>query len=142
MKMILVLVIMLFLHVFADFNLQGILADMKQKAWWKRRIKDLDNTIYANDYKIALAVHAFMWTFVVTLPMVIFGWPVICGEFGWAAVKEILIYLMLIVANSMLHYVADDCKANEKSIDLATDQLVHVIQVCGMWLIWSLFVGW
>ena len=30
-----ILLLMIFLHIIDDFNLQGIMASMKQKEWWK-----------------------------------------------------------------------------------------------------------
>ena len=47
---------MILLHVIDDFHLQGILASMKQKEWWKKQegYKDL----YKDDYITALMIHS------------------------------------------------------------------------------------
>lgn len=41
---VIVLILMLLAHIFADFHLQGILADMKQEQWWKRQRDTIANT--------------------------------------------------------------------------------------------------
>lgn len=53
----LVLFSMLFLHLIVDYNLQGALAQFKQKEWWK---KNYPQAQYKNDWMIALAEHSFM----------------------------------------------------------------------------------
>ena len=53
----LILFSMLFLHLIADYNLQGILAQFKQKKWWKENYPQAQ---YKNDQMIALAEHSFM----------------------------------------------------------------------------------
>ena len=64
--------IMLFLHILADYNLQGILASMKQKEWWINTYNvNINKTKYRYDYKAALLVHSFIWSFIVCLPFFI-----------------------------------------------------------------------
>ena len=58
----LILFSMLFLHLIADYNLQGVLAQFKQKKWWKENYPD---ATYKNDWMIALVEHSFMWSFLV-----------------------------------------------------------------------------
>lgn len=53
---------MLFFHLFDDYKLQGILANMKQRSWWEKNAPD---DLYKNDYIIALIEHAFSWTFMI-----------------------------------------------------------------------------
>ena len=85
MRVILLLPIMLFLHVFADYTLQGILASMKQKIWWENEDKR-----YKNDYKIALATHAFEWSFAVTLPIAINLW-------NNGSILLVIVYLLTLI---------------------------------------------
>lgn len=49
--------VMLFLHIFDDYYLQGILASMKQKDWWRKQ--EGYNEKYKDDYIPALFCHAF-----------------------------------------------------------------------------------
>jgi len=49
MNDIAVLLCMFFLHIIDDFKLQGILADFKQKSWWK---KNYPNELYKYDWII------------------------------------------------------------------------------------------
>jgi hypothetical protein len=59
---------MLFCHIVDDYYLQGILALMKQKTWWKKQTL---NSLYKYDYIMALCEHAFSWTFMIFLPIFI-----------------------------------------------------------------------
>ena len=63
-------ILMVFMHIVDDFYLQGILAKLKQKSFWR------DNTswesytrLYRNDYIVALAAHAFSWCICIHLPV-------------------------------------------------------------------------
>jgi len=116
------LLAMLFMHIVDDYYLQGILAKMKQKSWWEEQVQDLDNSIYRNDYKMALCEHAFSWTCcVLALPALLWGVP------WW-------LLLPLAAVNTAMHAVVDDGKANERSLNLVEDQLLHVWQVLASWL--------
>ena len=59
---------MLFCHIVDDYYLQGWLASAKQKKWWEQ---NASNPLYKNDYIMALVEHAFSWTFMVHVPIVI-----------------------------------------------------------------------
>ena len=122
----LVLCIMLFLHIFADFNLQGILASMKQADWWKKQ--DGYNERYKNDYKFALIVHSFEWAFLISLPIAI-------RLYYANSVEAFILYVLNLIAETFLHYEIDDSKANIKSINLVQDQLGHLAQIIATWLI-------
>lgn len=145
MKIFLILVIMLFCHTFYDFHLQGILAQMKQKEWWKRPSVDgerieLERTKYRNDYKMALAVHSFEWAFCIQLPLLVNVYNR-CGDFGWFDVRSSLIFISMLVMNACFHYLIDDMKANDKTMSLVGDQMVHAIQVIIAWTIWLATIG-
>lgn len=51
-----ILIFMIFCHIIDDYFLQGILASMKQKVWWKENYPD---KIYSKDYLMALFMHSF-----------------------------------------------------------------------------------
>lgn len=109
------LLLMMFLHVIDDFYLQGILASLKQKSYWKENAPE---PIYKYDYIVALLMHSFSWTFMIMLPHMI----------------QIVIYggtwcLSLYLMNFVIHAFVDDLKANKKSINLIVDQSIHIFQI-------------
>lgn len=121
---ILILLCMFFMHIVDDYYLQGILASMKQKSWWEKNAPDL---LYKNDYKMALAEHAFSWTFMMMLPIVIY--TAIIGT-----MLPIWFIVVFFVLNVTIHALVDNAKANEKTINLIQDQSVHFIQIICTWL--------
>ena len=66
---IFILIVMLFFHIVDDYYLQGILAKMKQKKWWK---ENANNKKYKYDYIVALICHSFSWAFMIMLPIALF----------------------------------------------------------------------
>lgn len=113
-----VLFLMIFFHVIDDFCLQGIMASMKQKSWWEEHPIG-SNPKYKNDYIAALFAHSFSWSFMIMLPVLVFGqweWPVL-------------------IANMLTHAVIDNAKANKLQINLIQDQTYHMIQIIATWLI-------
>ena len=109
---------------FDDFYLQGVLAKMKCRSWWADNGDDPKNRY---DYIAALAAHAFSWTFVVMLPIAVTSYT-LSGLF----------YVMFIV-NVIIHAIVDNAKANEKRISLVVDQLVHVCQVVGTFVVFQIW---
>lgn len=123
MKLI-ILLTMLFLHIVDDYYLQGILAQMKQKSWWKENAPD---ELYKNDYKVALLEHAFSWTFMIMLPITVT--MIIQDNYINT------IYIICFIMNWMLHTVIDHLKANRKTINLVVDQSCHVLQIVVTWIV-------
>lgn len=122
MKLI-ILLTMLFLHIVDDYYLQGILAQMKQKSWWKENAPD---ELYKNDYKVALLEHAFSWTFMIMLPITVT--MIIQNNYINT------IYIVYFIMNWMLHAVIDHLKANKKTINLVVDQSCHILQIVVTWI--------
>ena len=118
---------MIFLHIFVDFHLQGILASMKQKDWWYQQ--DGMSRKYRNDYKAALIAHAFEWSFCIMLPMFFR----LCIEHTGG---EIFFYIVLLVVNTYFHAYVDNATANKKQINLIIDQTLHLGQIAVTWLWW------
>ena len=112
--------LMILLHIIDDFHLQGILAKMKQKEWWKKQegYKDL----YENDYQTALMIHSLSWSIMISLPL----W--------FVPIKPITLGIVVII-NSFIHYYVDDLKCNKLKINLATDQNIHFFQILVTWLL-------
>ena len=115
-----IFLLMILLHVIDDFHLQGILANMKQKEWWRKQ--EGYNDLYKNDYKTALFIHSLSWAIIISLP---FWWIQI--PFGWVS--------LFIAINTGIHYYDDDLKCNKYKINLYTDQAIHFIQIFVTWLI-------
>lgn len=126
---IFILFCMVFMHIVDDYYLQGILAQMKQKAWWIANCPDPEDApgMYANDYKVALAMHAFSWAFAMMLPLGIYLLATGAGIGG--------VYIFMLLMNAAIHYAVDDAKANWEAINLRADQTAHLIQVVCTWMI-------
>ena len=107
---VIVLVLMLLAHVFADFHLQGILADMKQEQWWS-------NSKYKYDYLAALAIHSAEWTLWMMIPL--FLLPHL----------DLGMFLLLAALNIVVHSLTDNSKANYRDISLVQDQIIHLAQI-------------
>ena len=122
---IFILLAMLFCHVIDDFYLQGILASMKQKMWWKKQGQYKEK--YKYDYIPALIIHAFSWVFMIMLPIVIY----LKFNLGW-------LYLAYPI-NLIIHVVVDDLKANRLKINLVVDQSIHICQILTTWVIFIIF---
>lgn len=113
---------MFFMHVVADFNLQGIMASMKQKDWWKTQ-KNYDEALNRTDYKFPLFWHSFQWTFCIMLPLFI------ADNF-----KINFIGLIFFCLNICCHYIIDNAKANGHYIGLVHDQFFHILQILGTFI--------
>ena len=114
-----ILLLMIFLHIVDDFHLQGCLANLKQKKWWKN---NYPNPMYKDDYIIGLFVHSFGWAFLIMLPLAIIT------HIG-------ALFIIMFAWNVIVHAIIDDMKANKESINLATDQLVHLLQIVLTWVL-------
>ena len=115
MNTILIIMVMIFLHIVADYNLQGWLASAKQKSYWEEHAP---NKLYKNDYIMALFMHSFQWTFMIMLPILF----VLNFEIGPD-------FILWFVFNVGLHMYIDHLKANMKIINLVEDQLLHILQI-------------
>lgn len=119
---VLILLTMIFLHIVDDYYLQGILANMKQRAWWKENAPD---PLYKHDYIVALIEHAFSWTFMIMLPV---------GIYTIFYDKSIIMIIIMFLINWIIHSIVDHLKANIKVINLVTDQLIHILQIIITWV--------
>ena len=106
---------MLFCHIVDDYYLQGILAQMKQKVWWE---KEAPQRMYRYDYIVALVMHSISWSFMIMLPIAIKdGFDVSIG------------FVAAFFINAIVHGIVDDMKANKRTINLMTDQMIHIVQI-------------
>jgi hypothetical protein len=120
------LLAMIFFHIVDDYYLQGVLAKMKQKQWWKDNAPD---KMYKNDWLPALIAHAFSWTFMIMLPAA--AAILILG----AGIAPLIMYCVAFAMNWFLHAFVDHYKANDKTINLIDDQFVHLLQIISTWLL-------
>lgn len=119
MNHIFILFAMFFFHIFDDYYLQGILAQMKQKSWWINQ-KEY-NSFYKYDYLVALIMHSFSWSFMVHLPIIIY--------YYMNNINISVVYLILIIIQMIIHIIVDNAKVNTKSINLVIDQSIHIAQI-------------
>lgn len=128
-NILLLFVEMLFCHIVDDYYLQGILASMKQKVWWE---KNFPEEKYKNDYKVALIEHAFSWSFMISLPMII-------NRFYELKEGTVILMMVMIVINTVIHTIVDNDKANKLIINLIEDQLTHIFQIIATILVYVLW---
>lgn len=110
-----ILLSMIFCHIIDDYYLQGILASMKQKSWWKENAPD---KLYRYDYIMALIMHSLSWSFMIMLPLAIDnGFNV-----DW-------MFVIIFIINALIHGCVDNLKANIRKINLIQDQTIHIAQI-------------
>lgn len=106
---------MILLHIIDDFVLQPIcLSKLKQKSFWETYLKDSD--LYKNDYKVALLIHGLSWSIMVHIPFMLL--PINEWWILWS-----------VLTNAIIHAWIDNEKANKLSINLLTDQIIHLVQI-------------
>ena len=125
---ILILLGMVFCHIVDDYYLQGWLASAKQRAWWE---KNNPSPLYKNDYLMALVEHAFSWTCMIHLPIIVL--MVLSGVYA-----NIYLFILLFAINWTVHIITDNAKANQLRINLVQDQLIHISQIVITWIIYIL----
>lgn len=121
MNNVFVLLLMIFLHILDDYGMQGILASMKQKEWWK---KNAPQPLYKYDYIWALIMHSFSWSFMIMLPFAIQNGFSVNG-----------VFVGMLGFNMICHAVIDHMKANSGIINLWVDQICHMLQIFGTFII-------
>lgn len=126
MNYTLLLIGMLFLHIVDDYYLQGLLASFKQKSWWE---KNCPNSLYKNDYMMALLEHAFSWTVMIHIPIIIYS-------IIFNIEISIVVFIILFIINWGVHAITDNVKANLLKINLVQDQLIHIVQIIITWLVY------
>ena len=124
---LLIFFIMLFCHIVDDYYLQGILASMKQKAWWRKQEGYSEK--YADDWFVALFMHAFSWAFMINLIFIILG-------------ININFIFFSITINCAIHMLIDHLKANVKLINLCVDQALHIFQMWITFVVALVILGW
>ena len=112
---------MILCHVVDDFVFQPIcLSRLKCKEEWKAYAED---RMYEHDYLMALFMHAMSWSIMIHLPLMFM-----------TSVSSEKLFLSVSV-NLVLHFIIDNLKANRHRLNLIEDQLLHLIQIFGTFLI-------
>lgn len=124
-------------HLIADYNLQGILAQMKQKSWWRKEVKKHFGkrpkgtkggyvalpSWYDHDWIAGLLCHAAMWGIITYLPM-------IYTTKAW-------LWSVLVGVNICLHAIVDYLKCNRMgTLNLNQDQFLHLVQIACSVVVW------
>ena len=104
---------MIFCHVIEDFHIQGILADLKQKHWWKMQTGE---SRYYNDYIPSIIAHGFEWSVFIHIPLI----------YTYGFIPPIFIS---VVVNTFIHAYIDDLKCNRHRLNLIQDQSLHIIEI-------------
>ena len=120
---------MLFCHIVDDYYLQGFLASAKQKSWWEKNSPD---KLYKYDYIMALIEHAFSWTFMIHIPLLVL---IFLGHLRY----NTTVFFIVFIVNLIIHGITDNLKANCHKISLRTDQMIHILQVYITWSIYFIF---
>lgn len=123
---IFILIVMLFCHTIADYNLQGWLASAKQKSYWEENAPD---KMYRYDYIMALIMHSISWSSMIMLPLMIY--LLYSGDIG----DSLIVTFILFIVNIFLHAQTDDMKVNVKQINLIQDQVIHLVQIVVSWFL-------
>lgn len=118
---------MFFCHIIADFCLQGILAQFKQRKFWE---ENAPQKLYQYNYIIALLIHSFSWCFMIFIPLFIWS-------YYYNIDYSLLILTLSFIANVFIHVIVDDLKANKLKINLIIDQIIHFIQIIITFLIFT-----
>ena len=116
----LLLLIMIFMHIIDDYYLQGCLAKMKQKDFWKEYVEK--DSQYKYDYLMALFMHGFSWSFMIHLPIIILYFI-----YGYTVLSNFLSISIFI--NAIIHSIVDNLKCNKFKINLMEDQEIHIFQI-------------
>ena len=139
---ILILIFMILAHIIADWNLQGIMGQMKQRDWWIDQTKavlsegraegDMPDWVQSpiwkkvrHDYVMVLAIHGLEWSIIMHLPAIIYLW--MTGDLTTVGQEAVITAVILIQA--AVHAWLDNLKANTYQTNLIADQIWHLVQV-------------
>lgn len=115
MNVCFIILLMIFCHIVDDYYLQGWLASAKQKKYWE---ENAPAKLYRFDYIWALIMHSFSWAFMIMLPIAL-----------TMSFQINVLFIVVFVANMIVHAITDNEKANRFTINLWIDQIVHLSQI-------------
>ena len=115
-----IFLVMLFAHTIADYVLQtDVLTKFKQK-----KNQESYGDKYKYDYIPMLFMHSFMWSFCIHLPLLLLK-------------QEYVLISVLIIMQTIIHMIIDNAKANDLSINLIVDQLMHLLQIIISFMVYT-----
>lgn len=124
--------LVILLHLVADYSLQGCLAQLKTAKFWRSVCRDCEWCSadaafrrYGHDYRAGLVCHALYWTLVTFAPIIFHP---LCS--AWTA-------LAIVSLNALFHCWVDDLKANRGRLNLVQDQLLHAVQIAATIGVWT-----
>ena len=120
---IFILIVMVFCHTVADYNLQGWLASAKQKSYWEENASE---NMYRYDYIMALIMHSISWSSMIMFPLMIYQ---------LYTANSLIMTFIIFIANIFLHAHIDNMKAKGRQINLVQDQLIHLVSIFGRWFL-------
>ena len=145
---ILILVLMLFMHLIADYCLPARLYDMKQRRWWIARTKQIlaeefteppegesleDSALWKRvgaDYLAAIVAHGFIWSVLVHIPaMAYIAWSGLGFSAGQCWMMTALIALM-----ALIHCWSDNQRLNTFKMSAWGSLLVHSVFVVSSYI--------
>lgn len=131
------IMLLLLLHLVADYLLQGCLANLKQASFWQKMFDGHDWASfsamfrkYGKDYWAGIVCHAALWTLVTFAPLL---FATTCSD---------LVAIAVFIPNAVFHGWVDNLKANHPMrLNLIQDQLLHFAQVVVTAASWLMFVA-
>lgn len=107
---------LVFCHIIADFHIQNdFMAKFKSRKNWEEY-----GIQYKYDWVPVLLVHSFSWAFFTFLPLLYYVY-----------IKDVTfgLWAIVVLVNTIIHFIIDDQKCNRSNINLIQDQLFHFVQI-------------
>ena len=121
-----VLIFMIACHIIYTYKGKKSILLLKQKSWWKEN----HSSFYINSYKVVLMEQAFLWSFIIHLPIV---WHI----FYYDGYYNTIPFLLSVFINCIIYTIVDDLKINKKLINFVQEQSIHFIQIIITWVVYS-----
>lgn len=139
----LLLFIMFFLGIVAEFNMQGKLLKLKSEQWWDQQLARYDlpddfpdsrqaHKMYRFDFLVGLILHGFLWSFMILLPLLVLMF--VKNDF------YVLAYVLCLIGNTAIHAFVSHLMCNRFIINLAEEQIGRIIQILVSWSLFSLWL--
>ena len=129
---LIILLSMMFCNIVSNFYVQGSLTQIKQKSWWED-ICSVEPR-FQNDYKAALIIQSFLWCFFIHIPLILH-----IRYCHWTYNEKI--FLIVFVADWIIHTIIDDFKCNKHKLNLVFSQSLYLMQVIITWILYFWEVG-
>lgn len=112
MKIIFILMVMIFIHFLYETVSTNYLYKFKDMSSWNNK------KMYKNDYICFIITDAYLWSFIILLPIIIN----IDYQITWASV-------MGLILNGILRSLIEELRINKKLINNITSQLCYIFQI-------------